>query len=79
MLTRKRLARVKLPNLDRLLLLWRHRFFPSIQNAIAVVKPETVIPGTAAASEPTGAGALVGAAADDRSIADPAYELRNPL
>src|SRR5215472_16061986 len=42
-LSRKRPARVRLRNLDRLILVWMYRFFPSILNAISVVKPETVI------------------------------------
>lgn len=42
-LSRKRPARVRLRNLDRLILVWLYRFFPSILNAIVVVKPETVI------------------------------------
>jgi hypothetical protein len=42
-LSRKRPARVRLRNLDRLILVWLYRFFPSILNAITVVKPETVI------------------------------------
>jgi hypothetical protein len=42
-LRRKSRSRVRLRNLDRLILVWLYRFFPSILNAIAVVKPETVI------------------------------------
>jgi hypothetical protein len=42
-LSRKKPARVRLRILDRLILVWLHRFFPSIVNAITVVKPETVI------------------------------------
>ena len=42
-LSRKRLARVRLRNFDRLILVWLYRCFPSILNAISVVKPETVI------------------------------------
>ena len=30
-------------NIDRLIFVWLYRFFPSILNAITVVKPETVI------------------------------------
>ncbi len=36
-------SRVRLRNLDRLLLVWLYRLFPSILSAIIVVKPETVI------------------------------------
>ena len=34
---------MRLRNLDRLIFVWLYRFFPSILNAITVVKPETVI------------------------------------
>jgi hypothetical protein len=42
-LSRKSRSRVRLRNLDRLILVWLYRFFPSILNAFTVVKPETVI------------------------------------
>ena len=42
-LSRKSRSRVRLRNIDRLILVWLYRFFPSILNAIIVVKPETVI------------------------------------
>src|SRR6266403_2508185 len=42
-LSRKSLSRVQLRNIDRLILVWLYRFFPSILNAIVIVKPETVI------------------------------------
>ncbi len=32
-----------LRNIDRLIFVWMYRLFPSILNAITVVKPETVI------------------------------------
>jgi hypothetical protein len=35
--------RVWLRNIDRLILVWMYRLFPSILNAIIVVKPESVI------------------------------------
>lgn len=35
--------RARLRNLDRLILVWLYRLFPSILNAITVVKQETVI------------------------------------
>jgi hypothetical protein len=35
------LARVRLGNLDRVILVWLYRFFPSLLSAILVVKPET--------------------------------------
>ena len=42
-LSRKSRPRVRLRNLDRPILVWLYRFFPSILNAIVIVKPETVI------------------------------------
>jgi hypothetical protein len=42
-LSRKSRSRVQLRNIDRLIFVWLYRFFPSILNAITVVKPETVI------------------------------------
>jgi len=43
LLSRRFPSRVLLRNLDRLIFVWLYRFFPSILNAITVVKPETVI------------------------------------
>jgi hypothetical protein len=43
MLSRRRRSRVRLRNLDRQVLVWLYRLFPSILSAIIVVKPETVI------------------------------------
>jgi hypothetical protein len=34
---------VHIRNIDRLVFVWLYRFFPSILNAIVVVKPDTVI------------------------------------
>src|SRR6202047_2406647 len=42
-LSRKSRSRLRLRNIDRLIFVWLYRFFPSILNAITVVKPETVI------------------------------------
>jgi hypothetical protein len=42
-LSRKSRSRVRLGTLDRLIFVWLYRFFPSILNAIVIVKPETVI------------------------------------
>src|ERR1700731_350898 len=42
-LSRKSRSRARLRNIDRLILIWLYRFFPSILNAIVIVKPETVI------------------------------------
>src|ERR1700687_6114348 len=42
-LSRKSRSRARLRNIDRLIFVWLYRFFPSILNAITVVKPETII------------------------------------
>ncbi len=42
-LGRKSSSRVRLRNLDRLILVWLFRIFPALLDAITVVKPETVI------------------------------------
>jgi transposase InsO family protein len=42
-LSRKTRSRVRLRNIDRLIFAWMYRLFPSLLNAITVVKPETVI------------------------------------
>ena len=42
-LSRKSGSRVWLRNIDRLIFVWIYRRFPSILDAITVVKPETVI------------------------------------
>ena len=42
-LSRKSRSRVRLRNIDRLIFVWLYRCFPSILNAITVVKPETVL------------------------------------
>ncbi len=42
-LSRKARSRVRIQSIDRLILVWMYRLFPSILNAITMVKPETVI------------------------------------
>jgi hypothetical protein len=42
-LVRKLPKRVRLTNADRLRLVWLYRLFPSILNAIEVIRPETLI------------------------------------
>lgn len=42
-LSRRAPLRVRLPNIDRLILVWLYRYFPAILNAITVVEPKTVI------------------------------------
>jgi transposase InsO family protein len=42
-LSRKFPSRIWLRNIDRVIFVWMYRLFPSILNAITVVKPETVI------------------------------------
>ena len=63
-LSRKSPTGVRLRNLDRLVLVWLYRSFPSILNAITVVKPETVIRWHAAASQFIGTGGLDGSVGD---------------
>jgi hypothetical protein len=36
-------SKPKLAIVDRLLLVWLHRLFPSVLNAITIVQPETII------------------------------------
>ena len=42
-LQRKSPKRVRLWNIDRLLLLWSYRMYPSLRDAIIIVQPEIVI------------------------------------
>ena len=42
-LQRKSSRRVRLWNIDRLLLVWLYRLYPSLLDAIIIVQPETVI------------------------------------
>jgi transposase InsO family protein len=42
-LSRKSRKRVRLRNIDRLILVWLSRLFPSVVDAIVIVKPETVL------------------------------------
>jgi hypothetical protein len=55
-LRRKSPTRVKLWNIDRFLLIWRYRLYPSLLDAIIIVQPETVIAGTDTVSAPISAG-----------------------
>ena len=43
LLQRKSPRRVRLWNIDRLLLVWLHRLYPSLLDAIIIVQPETVL------------------------------------
>ena len=43
-LRRKFPRRVRLWNIDRLLMVWLYRLYPSLLDAIIIVQPETVIP-----------------------------------
>ena len=45
-LRRKFPRRVRLWNIDRLLMVWLYRLYPSLLDAIIIVQPETVIRGT---------------------------------
>jgi hypothetical protein len=62
-LSRKSRSRVWLRNIERLIFVWMYRRFPSVLDAITVVKPETVIRWHRAAFGPTGAGSLAGVVA----------------
>src|SRR5579862_6090323 len=42
-LSRRRRQRIGLHNIDRLILVWLCRLFPSLLNAVVIVKPETVL------------------------------------
>jgi transposase InsO family protein len=42
-LNRKSPARLRLRNIDRLMLVWLYRLFPSLLDAVVIVKPETVL------------------------------------
>ena len=42
-LSRKAPKRARLRNIDRLILVWLSRLFPSLLDAIVIVKPETVL------------------------------------
>ena len=39
----RRYPRVRLRNIDRLILVWLYRLFPSVLGALVIVKPETVL------------------------------------
>ena len=49
---------------DRLIFAWLYRLAPTVLNALAIVKPETVINGTAPGSDRTGVGSRGAVAAD---------------
>jgi hypothetical protein len=55
-LSRKARSRVRLRNIDRLLFVWLCRMFPTILNAITVVKPRLLFGGIGAAFARIGAG-----------------------
>ena len=42
-LSRKSRKRVRLRNIDRLILVWLSRLYPSLLDAIIIVKPETLL------------------------------------
>jgi len=67
-LARKSPSRVRLRNLDRLILVLLYRVFPTLINAITVVKRRRCSVGIGAAFEPTGTGSLGGPVVDPRLI-----------
>jgi hypothetical protein len=56
-LRRRMPKRPDLNNTDRFLFVWLYRWYPSVLEAVAIVRPETIIPGTALDFERIGAGA----------------------
>src|ERR1700676_2235839 len=62
-LRRKSSKRVRLWNIDRLLLVWLYRLYPSLLDAIIIVQPEPLIRWHRRVSAPTGAGSPATAAA----------------
>lgn len=67
-LNRASSARLRLWNIDRLKLVWLSRLFPSLLDAIIIVKPDGCSAGTDVAFERIGAGGPVAAAAGPGSI-----------
>jgi hypothetical protein len=55
--------RLLLWNIDRLLMVWLYRLYPSLLDAIIIVQPETVIRWHRRGFVPTGAGSLAASAA----------------
>ncbi len=68
-LSRKTRPHVRLRNIDRLIFARMYRLFPSILNAITVVKRETVIGGIGAAFGPIGGGSPAAVVAAPESSA----------
>ena len=68
-LSRKCQGRVRLRNGQRLLFVWLYRLFPSIVNAIVIIKPETLIRWHRRGFQATGVGSRARAAVVRRSIA----------
>ena len=67
-LGRKSRKRVRLRNIDRLILVWLYRIFPSVLEPLSWLSRRPSFAGTAEASKPTGTGSLAGSGADPRSI-----------
>jgi hypothetical protein len=68
-LSRKSRKRVRLRNFDSLILVWLYRLFPSVLDAVAIVKPETVLRWHNEGFAP-GAGSLGGVEGGRESIAN---------
>jgi hypothetical protein len=62
-LRRQQPKRVRLWNIDRLLLVWLYRLYPSLLDAIIIVQPETVIRWHQRGFRLIGAGSLATSAA----------------
>ena len=67
-LRRKSPTRVRLWNIDRLLLVWLYRLYPSLLDAIIIVQPETVIRWNRRGFRAYGAGSPATSAAVHGSI-----------
>jgi len=80
-LSRNSRSRVRLRNIDRLILVWLYRVFPSNLNAITVVSPKPLSAGIGAAFRPIGAGnpaAVVVALRSTASERGGVAEIHNP-
>jgi hypothetical protein len=68
-LSRKTRSHVRLRNIDRLIFAWLYRLFPSILNAITLVKPETLIRWHRGGFRPIGGGSPAAVVAGRESSA----------
>jgi hypothetical protein len=69
-LNRRLPARLRLRNIDRLILVWLYRLFPALVGAFIIVEPETLLRWHRRGFASIGAGSLAGAGAGLGSIAN---------